>query len=458
MARKVFISFLGANKYSPCSYYHSDEKGDFKSDEMSYIQVATLDYLTSRETWTGDDLALILLTKLSHDKNWMDNGHTDFKTNITIPSLGLESCLCKRNYPMPIKPLENLPDGNNQDEILEIFQCLFEEIHEGDELYFDITHGFRYLPMLVLSLGNYAKFLRGATVKHITYGNFEGRDKATNEAQIMDLMSLSLLQDWTSAAASFIRNGDATQLAKLTKAELSPILRSGDYNDLQSARTLNELVKNLEKVTADMMTCRGLNIENAENISAMKRHLDNLQEVIIRPLKPIIDKVKDEFGDFNNSPDVMNGFHAAKWCIQHGLMQQATTIMQESVVSYFHKVYSHHITCKLLEDRRDIISTALNILADDTPESEWKLRKPEHLPQLKEVVQAFEQDREAYLVQHGDKQEHISTIYRTLATGLRNDINHNGMRNNPLKCTAIKTKTEELYNLIYTCLTAKAQR
>ena len=455
MARKVFISFLGANNYISCKYCRSDENGVFKSGETKYIQVATLDYLVSRETWGKEDLALILLTKMSKQKNWQDDGHTDFKTHEMISGQGLRSSLAERQYPMPIKAIEDLPDGNNQEEILDIFQQLFEQIQDGDELYFDITHGFRYLPMLVVALGNYAKFLRGATVKHITYGNFEARDKSTNEAQIMDLMSLSLLQDWTHAAASFIRNGDASQLTQLTKAELTPILRDNSRPDVLSARTLKMLVENLEKVTADLITCRGINIEQSSNIKAMKGYLNKLQEVIIKPVKPIIDKVNNEFIDFNDQPDVKNGFHAAQWCINHGLYQQATTIMQESVVSYFCVQYQELIKCTLLEDRRDIISSALRILADNTPESEWRLRKMENLDQLKAVVDAFNNDRDAYTVRRSNGEyEHISSTYSNLSD-LRNDINHNGMRNNPLKPSAIKTKTEEFYSLLYTCLSER---
>ena len=39
-------------------------------------------------------------------------------------------------------------------------------MQDGDELYFDLTHGFRYLPMLVMVLINYSKFLKYAAEKY----------------------------------------------------------------------------------------------------------------------------------------------------------------------------------------------------------------------------------------------------------------------------------------------------
>ena len=61
-----------------------------------------------------------------------------------------------------------------------------------------ITHAFRYLPMLVLVLANYAKFLKNVTVKSLTYGNYEARE-GTN-APIVNLLPIAALQDWTTAA------------------------------------------------------------------------------------------------------------------------------------------------------------------------------------------------------------------------------------------------------------------
>ena len=93
MARKVFISILGASNYQPCHYCRTDEKGAFKSEETRYIQVATLDYLTSREEWGESDIALILLTHISQQKNWLDDGHTSPVTHEVITAPGLKTCL-----------------------------------------------------------------------------------------------------------------------------------------------------------------------------------------------------------------------------------------------------------------------------------------------------------------------------------------------------------------------------
>lgn len=454
MARKVFISFLGATNYGACHYCI----GDFDSGELRFIQEATLDYLCQSGTWTKKDVAYILMTADSWRKNWLTDGQRHLKTKRIIRQPGLSKCLRSRHFPMTLKPVTGLPDGDTEEEVMYIFQRVFELLRKGDELYFDITHGFRYLPMLIVVLGNYSKFLKDVKVKMISYGNYEGRDRKTNRARIMDLTVLSTLQDWTNAAGSFIRSGDSSYLAQLAKDKLLPLVKDSKRPDAQSARTLNELVKNLEKLTTDIVTCRGLNIEKGERIKGMKRHLNRLEDVVIKPMKPIIDRVKDEFADFNEAPDVMNGFHAVQWCINHGLLQQAATILEESVISYFCQLYGKYITCTPIKDRRDIITRALRIIYKGTPEDEWRLEKMENLPQLKPVVSKFLEDREKYMVSNSKgTKEHISATFCKLSD-LRNDLDHNGMNDGPSAPDVIKKRTIKFFKRIHKCLSDKSRR
>lgn len=66
MARKVFISVLGYSNYGKCFYTRKSE--GFKSDEVRYVQEATLQYLMSVSEWTKADCAYILLTKGAEQK------------------------------------------------------------------------------------------------------------------------------------------------------------------------------------------------------------------------------------------------------------------------------------------------------------------------------------------------------------------------------------------------------
>ena len=242
MARKVFISVLGTGNYKKCYYVAQD----FCSMETRFIQQATLKRLKDTGDWTENDEALILLTKEAKTDNWIVENHRrkNFKGEI-IPEeyIGLQEELESMNLPMPINT-RDIPDGKNEQEIWDIFDILYDALQDGDELYFDVTHGFRYLPMLVLVLGKYAHQLKHTEVKSITYGNWETRNKDTNEAPIIDVTPLATLQDWTVAVHDYLEHGDATLLKACSDKPLVPILSKSKGKD-ETAKALNKLIRRI---------------------------------------------------------------------------------------------------------------------------------------------------------------------------------------------------------------------
>lgn len=410
MSRKVFISFLGSSNYQEC-FYVRNETG-FKSSNVRYIQEATLEYLISTSEWTAKDVAYILLTKGAEKRNWADNGHINYATNQPILQTGLEKQLANKHFPFDIIPVKDLPDGNQEEEIWQIFNKVFEVIQDDDELYFDLTHGFRYLPMLILVLGNYAKFLKNVTIKSITYGNYESRNKETNEALIIDLKALSDLQDWTSSSASFITNGNITMLTNLCNRDLTPLIKASKGKN-ENAKILKNYMLAFERVVEDLNTCRGMSILNNDNIKSVFNLSRLLNDIIIEPMKPIIEKLKDSFNDFSPSDNIQNGYAAAKWCFDNKMYQQALTILHEMLYS--------HVCASLKWDfdnmgKRACISAAFHIALNNLPQEKWKCNEVD-IPLIHEALECT-------------TLRMLLPVYN-ITDNLRNDFNHSGMRNNP---------------------------
>ena len=278
MARKVFISVLGTGFYDACKY----TKGSFTSSETRFIQQATLEYLKVHNNWTtrnaeGEivDRVIILLTDGAKKINWDRNitKRLNRKTDIEEAYTGLEQVLKEMNLPCPIETV-NIPDGKNEDEMWTIFNAVYETLRPNDELYFDLTHSFRYLPMLVLVLGNYAKFLKGVKVKHISYGNYEARDSTTSEAPLMDILPLTMLQDWTFAAADLIQNGNIKKLQELKENNaLVPLLRERGKKNIDRRMAegyLDSYINSLSDFLNDMKLCLGTNILNGDTINQIR--------------------------------------------------------------------------------------------------------------------------------------------------------------------------------------------
>lgn len=412
MARKVFISVLGYSNYSKCYYTRTNE--NFKSSEVRYVQEATLQYLFTKQCWNEGDVAYVLLTKGAEQKNWEDDGHIDFGIKESIKQTGLKSQLRNMHLPLSVIPIKNLPDGNDEKEIWKIFEQVFAVIQDKDELYFDLTHGFRYLPMLVLVLGNYSKFLKNVTIKSITYGNYEARNRDTNEAPIIDLAALSELQDWTSASASFLKSGNIAMLKTMCKKTLKPILKESKGSD-KNAKAMSKYMDILENVVEDMNTCRGVNILEGNNFVELFKQSSILTEVMIEPMNPVINKLKDSFSGFVPAKNILNGYMAAKWCFDNNLYQQALTILHETIIS--HVCESMGWDVQNIEDR-DSISKAFNIYNDIINRGSLNCKEE----QIKQIEKALNNECLKVLA---------STFVVT--TNLRNDYNHAGMRSNPVK-------------------------
>ena len=414
MARKVFISVLGTGPYSECTY------GINGKPIMStrYIQLATLKSLIqtgidNENQWTENDAALIFVTSKSKSDQWIVG-----KTREGIED-GLKAESEKMNLPFELTPKE-IKNGKNEDEIWEIFNTIFRQINEGDELYFDITHAFRYLPMLLLVLVNYAKFLKNVTVKSITYGNFMDPNDVK---PIMDLTSISVLQDWTFAAGQYLENGSVDRLVSLCEQEFKPILKETKGADV-AAQNLKAFIAKLSAVTEERKTCRGMDIINSTSFKGLKECADNLEETFVDAFNPIFEKIKSSLVSFDEKENVRNGLSAAVWCYDNGLFQQAATILQEFVVSFF--CLRHDIRIDD-EENREIINKAFNIKFNKTPEKGWIIAD-EKIEKLKQILADDLFDNYVLI-----------NSFNSL-TEVRNDFNHSGMRSkrSPMKPQAIK--------------------
>lgn len=427
MGRKVFISVLGTGFYSQCQYINSD----FQSIETRFIQQASLGYAQA-ECWKSTDIGYVLLTEGAKKLNWS----TDLKERENPRSkqmetyVGLQEALRKMNLPIKIEGVD-IPEGKTEEEMWNIFTIIFNLLEENDELYIDLTHSFRYLPMLLLTLVNYAQFLKQITVCQVSYGNYEARDQVTNQAPIIDLLPLHALQEWTFAAANFLQNGYIKQLNDLCSRALKPLTNSQEKKEKNpSANALGQYMKALSTAIEDMKSCRGVNILNGANISEVIRWEKEITDSTLPVMAPIIEKIKNTFC-FVASESIMNGYRSAKWCFDNQLYQQSVTILQENIISHICEAMDWD---KIEESKRNLISQALNIYSLKRTEEKWEINTENKLL----VEQLFELNLFPQL----------SSIYIG-TTGLRNDFNHAGIRVNPMATKSIPNAIGKSIDKIY---------
>lgn len=418
---KLFLSVLGTGSYVPCTYY----LGDKEVCHVRFAQEATIGICC--RGWGKGDRAVVFTTDEAYRINWLDGESEGLKTRLETMArdLSVES--------------RRIPAGRSMEEIWEIFEVIFQEIGQGDHVVFDITHAFRSLPMLAFVILGYAKVLKAIHIQGIYYGALEAlgplqevRNLPPEQRRVplFDLTPFDALMEWTVAVDRFLGAGDALPLCRLADDVCSPVLHETRGRH-PTASTFKKTARRLMNFTENLATCR------APNIGKNAQHLKNLLDKAIyeepvtglRPLVPLLEKVKRDIEPFCGEL-VADGIQAARWCLRHNLVQQAYTILEETVLTYVLMALGRDKDIMDISTRL-AASSAFGIARDKKPEEQWQgeaRKKPEFVKQVLDFIS----DRKEFAVQFGELHS------------LRNTINHAGYSQN----TKAETFRENLEPLI----------
>jgi CRISPR-associated Csx2 family protein len=441
----VFISFLGAIPYQPTQYALSEQ--DKYAEATPFVQEAILNILAERGAPVKQ--VFIFTTKDAA----LNNYHNRIKAFIPATGTaifdesahGLEKRLTHLQNEGKIERFEAvlIPDGNTEAEILKVFEILYGKLSVlpvDTQVIFDITYGFRSLPLLCIVLLNYVRTLNNIQVQHIFYGNFEvGRhlqqqqtkqmqvDGATEaeitafkalptKSPILDLRSFADLQEWTSAARVFLEGGNAKALSALMPQDKKAI---GDQ---------------ILSFTDQILTCRGREFVARKDIQNLKEAIVNLQSDsnIEAQLKPILEKIEQKLSGFSNETS-LNGFAAVHWCLQHQLIQQGYTFLEETCKSFLieHLLGLDKIN---LPKNRKSAGTALNRI----PFENWRVEEID-IELTKKMIDLL-----------ANQYPDVTKAYAKMTghDGLRNDINHCGYQKKPKTPATLKSELETVYQEI----------
>lgn len=349
---KKFLSFLGGGYYKKCIYKCAElPKDKIREYNTYFIQEALTEIFCN--DWTEEDEVVIFLTERAKKENWIENPNKKIpNTNTYEHRDGLKHDLLRHNYKFGIKEV-NIKDGNNIDEIWENFDIIIKEIEDGDEIIFDITHAFRYIPILALTVLNYAKSLKNIKVSGIYYGNYEYRNEGynnpeydNNEKPIMNLIQFDEILEWSQAVDSFVKYGNSDHIKKFANEVLNNSNNKDYYkNDMD---LIKNLVNSLNDFTNTIATCRGRNVSASTQKNsitvAYKKLNNNLNKYMLsdkttmKPLEHIIGNIQDVIKDFEpveNREEIINtGLAIVKWSLDNNLIQQAYTALLETMISY----------------------------------------------------------------------------------------------------------------------------
>lgn len=421
---KKLFSFLGTSQYVECYYTYGQNKATY----TRFVQTAIFELLLTQGIII--DEVTLFVTNDAEVKNWYDSIGQDGK-----PLVGLKNSWANI-LPGQLSKLKIVKISDKQDEaaLWRMFNQIYEEIDNGDEVYLDITHSFRSIPIVSLIISNYIRVMKNASIEKLLYGNFEslGNSKVVANmpkeqrlAPIHEITEMLSLFDWTNGVDAFIRTGNPGIIQDLAKKA-----QSQEFHN-QDLRGIRYLADQLRKVSMSIETCRGKTIE--KEIINTKHGITKLKDsspTKLQPFLKLMDKIEEKFAPFEQGHSVLNTPAIVYWCLDHHLYQQGYTILQEGIINLFAELAG---VDKVDRNQRKLLSDTINIIAGKIPKEKRKIKDEE--------LEIFSNYMEIILPYQAD------LAFYTVLTTYRNNINHFDMNKNGLSYNKIADHLSKLLGL-----------
>ena len=197
-----------------------------------------------------------------------------------------------------------VPEGIDKEQQDEYFYCLLDGIEDlicdvGDrkaEILFDVTNGFRSMPLYIMMLIRYFDLLKSHDFEFKAYyGAFEARGK-DNRTPLMDLSIVPIMTDWINALHEFLEFGSVkTLITCLDKEKNDKSPENTEYingvieefNDFEYAMNANNLyylirgiiyITGSKHISPDQMDIKTLDVNHSAFSPQAGMMLQTIQE------------------------------------------------------------------------------------------------------------------------------------------------------------------------------------
>jgi CRISPR-associated DxTHG motif protein len=311
--KRLLITFFGKGRnYQKTTYYLED-----KEETTEYIAYALYKFL-------NPDKVLIFTTQQAINES------RDYKEK-------LEEMIGKDKTETVL-----VPSGKDQKEQEEIFKKVLEEVEKYKEweIYVDITHTLRSIPLVFFTSLFYLKNFYNIKTSRIFYGNFEQRDE-NNRSPVIEFTFLLDIIEWFNGVNMFVERYEADELASKLLESIANNKKFLKLNPEQRDN-LNSLSKDLRKFSGEYLNVRA--VQFARLSVDVKNKLSKSKPIInenLPILSPLIDKVQTEIENLQTpKPYTLNmdtlsyRIKLIRNYLERNLVLQAILLLREVFVDY----------------------------------------------------------------------------------------------------------------------------
>jgi CRISPR-associated Csx2 family protein len=222
-----------------------------------------------------------------------------------------------------IIPVYDVPEGNDDASIWNLFNKIVDCLDENDQVVFDITHAFRSIPVISLVAVSYLRVVRQVSIKGLVYGLFNPR--SPEDSPTFDLLPIVSLLEWTTATDQFLKTGNGDALANLLCSENVAI---------------QDLANNIEAISKGLQLLRPVDVmtESANLENTIKSASLSISQSV-PPFAALLKRIEKDYGKFGlkNSSDFMtngkisllNQLKMIDWYTNKGQIVQALSLARE---------------------------------------------------------------------------------------------------------------------------------
>lgn len=248
IGRGTFNKEGGAGRYRSLSYQLPDGQ---LTDSVTYLGEALITHYQPQRlvvAGTSGSMWDQLLTQLSGQ--WSDEQQFALieavdNSAVTPPQLvALEQALTEstgRAVSLVLLPDTATPAAQEQFVI-----TLCAAVNNNESLIIDVTHGFRYMPILALACLQYLQYIKNVEIEEMLYGAL-GRE----QGEVFSLHNVLQLSGWVTALGQFDHSGDFSVFAPLLKREgwdndkIKELQRAAFYERITNATQAAQSAQNV---------------------------------------------------------------------------------------------------------------------------------------------------------------------------------------------------------------------
>lgn len=226
------------------------------------------------------------------------------------------------NY-LPNSKVVVIKYGLNDSELEYNFERIVEAIEDEsvishkDDIYIDITHAFRSIPVYAMTLIMYLNdvFDKSTNIKGLYYGMYDvSREFEDKTAPIVNLKAVLDTMKWIKAAYAFKAYGNAIDIAELIDDKTISI-RLTEFSETVSINFLHEMY------------------DKVQHLKSLKPQLDGLSGFGALIIPKVVNKFLDKFIYTSGK---MSKFQLAlaEWYAENNIYSSAYIVISESIITY----------------------------------------------------------------------------------------------------------------------------